>query len=139
MHSTNHDSLRILCGNAFDALFAVDDDGRCLRLNAAEIVAADGSRRLVDFRTSRQAGPGEHLITVRELGHTSMRGTPLTARERQVLQLAADGGGSTSEIAKQLVVSAGTVKTHFEHAYQKLGVSDRAAAVAEGIRRGLIT
>ena len=138
MQSNNHETLRILCANAFDALFDTDDDGRCLRLHATEIVAADGSRRLVDFRTSREHGPGEHLITVRELARGPLRGAPLTAREREVLQLAADGGGSTSEIAKQLVVSSGTVKTHFEHAYQKLGVRDRAAAVAEGMRRGLI-
>jgi DNA-binding CsgD family transcriptional regulator len=35
-------------------------------------------------------------------------------------------------------VSTGTVKTHFEHAYEKLGARDRAAAVAECLRRGRI-
>jgi two-component system nitrate/nitrite response regulator NarL len=61
----------------------------------------------------------------------------LTPREREVLQFAAYGR-RTREIAELLNVSAGTVKTHFEHAYEKLGARDRAAAVAECLRRGLI-
>jgi ATP/maltotriose-dependent transcriptional regulator MalT len=35
-------------------------------------------------------------------------------------------------------VSAATVKTHLHHLYEKLGVSDRTAAVAKGIRRGVV-
>lgn len=62
---------------------------------------------------------------------------PLTAREREILKLAADGL-TTPEIAASLVVERSTVKTHFEHIYGKLGVPDRAAAVAHALRRGLI-
>jgi two-component system, NarL family, nitrate/nitrite response regulator NarL len=36
------------------------------------------------------------------------------------------------------VLSPATVRTHLQHLYEKLGVSDRAAAVAEGMRRGLL-
>jgi DNA-binding CsgD family transcriptional regulator len=61
----------------------------------------------------------------------------LSAREREVLQLTADGN-SASGVADVLVLSAGTVRTHLRNIYAKLGVSDRAAAVATGIRRGLI-
>jgi PAS domain S-box-containing protein len=61
----------------------------------------------------------------------------LTPRELEVLNLAAEGN-SGPDIAKQLVLSPGTVKTHFEHIYEKLGVGDRAAAVALGLRTGLI-
>jgi PAS domain S-box-containing protein len=61
----------------------------------------------------------------------------LTPRERQVLQLAAYGL-SGREIAAQLVVSPSTIKTHFNHIYEKLGVADRAAAVATALRLGLI-
>jgi PAS domain S-box-containing protein len=61
----------------------------------------------------------------------------LTARELQVVQLAAYGL-SGREIASQLVVSPSTIKTHFNHIYEKLGVSDRAAAVATALRLGLI-
>jgi DNA-binding NarL/FixJ family response regulator len=61
----------------------------------------------------------------------------LTAREREVLQRAADGY-SGPDIARTLVLSPVTVKTHFQNIYGKLGVHDRVSAVAEGLRRGLI-
>ncbi len=47
-------------------------------------------------------------------------------------------GLSAPEIAKQIHLSPTTVKTHLHTLYEKLGVSDRAAAVAEGMRRGLL-
>jgi two-component system nitrate/nitrite response regulator NarL len=61
----------------------------------------------------------------------------LTDREREVLRLIADGK-SLPEIAKELYLGVTTVKTHAQHLYEKLGVSDRAAAVAEAMRRHLI-
>lgn len=63
--------------------------------------------------------------------------SPLTARETEVLQMASHGG-SSAKIGERLQVSTSTVKTHFEHIYAKLGVADRAGAVAEALRRGLI-
>ena len=47
-------------------------------------------------------------------------------------------GASAPDIAAQLHLSTATVKTHLHNLYEKLDVSDRAAAVAEGMRRGLI-
>jgi two-component system nitrate/nitrite response regulator NarL len=67
----------------------------------------------------------------------SGNGSPLTARERQILVLAAEGR-SGPQIGDRLEVSPATVKTHLKNIYGKLGVTDRAAAVAEGIRRGLL-
>jgi two-component system nitrate/nitrite response regulator NarL len=61
----------------------------------------------------------------------------LTPREREVLGLIAEGR-RTAEIAGALHLSPTTVKTHLGNAYEKLGVSDRAAAVAAGMRRGLL-
>jgi two-component system nitrate/nitrite response regulator NarL len=61
----------------------------------------------------------------------------LTTRETEILRLIADGQ-SAPEIAAELAVSAATVKSHLQHTYEKLGVSDRAAAVAQAIRRGLL-
>lgn len=61
----------------------------------------------------------------------------LTDREREILRLIA-AGRSFPEIASELYIGVTTVKTHMQHVYEKLGVSDRAAAVAEGIRRRLI-
>lgn len=61
----------------------------------------------------------------------------LTGREREVLALAA-AGLSAARIGEQLYLSTATVKTHLAHLYAKLGVSDRAAAVAVAFRRGLL-
>ncbi|WP_087874150.1 response regulator [Arthrobacter globiformis] len=61
----------------------------------------------------------------------------LTAREVDILRLAADGH-SGQKIAKELHISLTTVKTHLQHIYEKLEVSDRAAAVAQAIRRGIL-
>ena len=104
-----------------------------------EVARGDGRQSLIQFRAVRDFGPGEHLIIAREIVPEVLGdGRRLTPRERQVLQLAADGG-STRDIAEVLILSTGTVKTHFEHIYEKLGVRDRAAAVATGIRRGVIS
>ena len=62
----------------------------------------------------------------------------LTPRERDVLQLAADGL-STPSIAEHLSVSRATVRTHFGNIYLKLDVRSRAGAVAKGMRLGVIT
>jgi two-component system, NarL family, nitrate/nitrite response regulator NarL len=61
----------------------------------------------------------------------------LTQREQEILHLIA-AGKSLPEIAKELYLGLTTVKTHVQHLYEKLGVSDRAAAVASAMRRGLI-
>jgi len=63
--------------------------------------------------------------------------TLLTSREREILQMAADGL-TNREIGSRLYVSVGTVKTHLDNIYRKLEVSDRAHAVAIALRRGLL-
>jgi two-component system nitrate/nitrite response regulator NarL len=61
----------------------------------------------------------------------------LSGRERQLLELAA-AGLTTAEIASRLHLSPNTVKTYWQRLYEKLGASDRASAMAEAIRRGLL-
>ena len=61
----------------------------------------------------------------------------LSDREHEVLRLIAQGL-SAPEIGERIHLSTATVKTHLQHLYEKLGVSERAAAVAEGMRRGLV-
>lgn len=61
----------------------------------------------------------------------------LSPREREVLRLTADGRSSL-EIAEVLHLSPATIKSHLQSLYQKLGVSDRAAAVAVAMRQGLL-
>jgi two-component system nitrate/nitrite response regulator NarL len=61
----------------------------------------------------------------------------LTPRENEILRMTADGM-SAPDIARKLHLGATTVKTHLQRVYEKLGVSDRAAAVAEAMRRGIL-
>ncbi len=74
--------------------------------------------------------PGGAVPTSAELGE-------LTTREREVLVLVAHGL-SNPEIAAHLVVGEATVKTHLLRAFEKLGVTDRTAAVTAAYRAGLI-
>lgn len=110
-----------------------------------EVLRGDGSISVVEYRATWQYGPGAHLIAARPLGvrggvpglRARLAVPALTRREREVLQMAADGQ-AVADIADALVLSSGTVKTHFRNVHKKLGVGDRASAVAEGLRRGLI-
>jgi DNA-binding NarL/FixJ family response regulator len=63
---------------------------------------------------------------------------PLSQRELEVLGLIARGS-TNREAAAQLFISEATVKTHLLHVYAKLGVNDRAAAVATAYERGYLT
>jgi two-component system, NarL family, nitrate/nitrite response regulator NarL len=61
----------------------------------------------------------------------------LSDREEQILRGIARGLTAPA-IGRELGLSAATVKSYLQRLYDKLGVSDRAAAVAEGMRRGLV-
>jgi two-component system response regulator DegU len=63
--------------------------------------------------------------------------TPLSRRESQILQRVAYGA-TTKEVARDLGISAHTVKTHLERIFEKLGANDRAQAVAIALRKGLV-
>ena len=62
----------------------------------------------------------------------------LTSREREVLALIGQGR-TNSEIAAELFVGEGTVKTHVSHMFAKLGLRDRAAAMVFAFDHGLVT
>ena len=61
----------------------------------------------------------------------------LTEREVQILGLLADGLAN-KEMARRLLVSEATVKSHLSHIYTKLGVDTRAGAVARAIEQRII-
>jgi DNA-binding NarL/FixJ family response regulator len=63
--------------------------------------------------------------------------TPLSPREQEIL-VQISKGLSNPQVASTLGVSRATVRTHLEHIYAKLDVSNRTEAVTEGIKKGLI-
>jgi DNA-binding CsgD family transcriptional regulator len=107
-----------------------------------------GPVAVLSFYCFEHRAPSAELVRTltaigRELGRflnrrrAELSPRPLTPREIEVLALAAEGLSGPG-IAEQLVLSPATVKTHFQHIYEKLGVGDRAAAVAQALRTGLI-
>ena len=97
------------------------------------------------FRAVGAAARGESVLSpsvaTRLLGQVRGRDAgvePLTQRELEVLQLIARGT-TNREAARRLFISEASVKAHLLHVYAKLGVNDRAAAVAAAYERGLLT
>lgn len=94
------------------------------------------------FRAVAAAHRGESVLSPAVAGRLmgqlrSPAREPLSRRELEVLRLIARGG-SNREAATKLFISEATVKTHLLHVYAKLGVRDRAAAVATAFERGLL-
>ena len=77
-------------------------------------------------------------LVSREPVRTGLPQAQLTQRELQVLT-GMSQGKSNSAIGRELYLSEDTVKTHARRLFRKLGVNDRAQAVALGFRRGLVT
>jgi DNA-binding NarL/FixJ family response regulator len=94
------------------------------------------------YRGVRAAARGESVLSppvATRVLRAARSGEPaLSARELEVLGLVARGS-TNREAAERLFISEATVKTHLLHVYAKLGVADRAAAVAAAFDRGLLT
>lgn len=90
-------------------------------------------------RAVHDLAAGRPVLTASALDALTGRSeqTALTARELEVLRVIASGGTNRSA-AERLLVSEATVKTHLLHVYEKLGVSDRAAAVRVAYERHLL-
>jgi two-component system nitrate/nitrite response regulator NarL len=124
---------------------AGDDVHECISLGAAGYIAKDADRgeicdairSVAAGRTVLSADAATGMASSLQHRRAVQHGL-LTDREGEVLGLLATGA-SAPDIASQLHLSAATVKTHLHNLYAKFGVSDRAAAVAEGMRRGLIS
>ncbi len=110
--------------------------GEAIRAAAAGRSLMDGAvQASLVAALSAPTAPGATGPTVTDPSPESLSG--LTSRELEVLALVAEGK-SNREIARQLVVSEATVKTHVNHLLAKVGVRDRAAAVAYAYRHHLV-
>jgi PAS domain S-box-containing protein len=116
---------------------------------AVPAIFMGGTLAVLEFLSVEPIEPAERLTRAlngigHEIGHflSHRRGQladpVLTPRGLELLQLAAEGH-TTAAIARQLYLSPATVKRHFARAYGSLGVGDRTSAVAEAMRRGMIT
>ena len=115
-----------------------------LQDGAAGFISKESTRsELVDAVLSCAKGrdvvaPGLAAGLVGEIQRRNTSDAPtLSAREREVLGYIA-GGQSIPAMAKEMFLAPSTVKTHVQRLYEKLGVGDRGAAVAEAMRRGLL-
>lgn len=90
-------------------------------------------------RAVREVAAGRPVLAAQALSALTgqRQEARLTARELEVLRVIAAGGTNRSA-AQRLMVSEATVKTHLLHAYEKLGVGDRAAAVRVACERNLL-
>ena len=108
--------------------YVIKDADRDTICNAISAVA----RGNTFFSTTLHDGLAEQIRA-----HRQDERPRLSAREREILTLTAEGR-SSPEIARLLFLSTSTVKTHLQHIYEKLDVSDRAAAVAKALREGVL-
>jgi two-component system nitrate/nitrite response regulator NarL len=117
---------------------------RALEEGAAGYLAKDSSRAEIVDAVVRVA-KGDVVVpsglTAGLVDQIRLRSQPdapvLSEREQQIVQGFARGL-SIPQLATELYIGTSTVKTYAQRLYEKLGVSDRAAAVAEAMRRGLL-
>ncbi|WIX79760.1 response regulator transcription factor [Amycolatopsis carbonis] len=136
--ATEHPAVRVLVLTTYDSeadvLPAIEAGATGYLLKDAPV--ADLQHAI------RAAARGESVLApavAARLMAPLRRPTPgaLTARELDVLRLVA-AGATNRAAANQLFISEASIKTHLLHVYAKLGVNDRAAAVGEAYRRGLL-
>ena len=132
---------RVLILTTYDSDRDID---RAVRAGATGYLLKDSPREEL-FRAIAATARGESLLApavaarlMRRVGvRAAAEPEPLTARERTVLGWVARGR-SNKQIAAELRISETTVKTHLEHIFGKLGVTDRTAAVTVAMQRGLL-
>jgi DNA-binding NarL/FixJ family response regulator len=134
----NHPDIHILVLTTYDT---DADIVRAVEAGATGYLLKDAPREEL-FRAVRATAKGETVlappVAARLMSKVRDKGdTALTAREIDVLMLVARGA-SNQDVGEKLHVSTATVKSHLLQIYQKLGVSDRTAAVTTAIERGII-
>lgn len=133
-----HPEIHILVLTTYDT---DADIVRAVEAGATGYLLKDAPRDEL-FRAVRATARGETVlappVAARLMGKMRDKGeSALSAREIEVLMLVARGA-TNQDVAGKLHISTATVKSHLLQIYQKLGVSDRTAAVTTAIERGII-
>jgi DNA-binding NarL/FixJ family response regulator len=142
-------AIRLMTQRGLDAkvlvLTTYDTEGDVLpaiEAGATGYVLKDTPRHEL-YRAVRAAAAGEAVLSPpvarRLMGQMREGGREAPSeREMEVLRLVA-GGATNRDVAARLFISEATVKTHLLHLFAKLGVNDRAAAVAAAYEQGLLS
>lgn len=133
-----------LCGTHILVLTTYDTDAdilRAIEAGATGYLLKDAPREDL-LRAVKATARGESVlapaVTSRLMQRaTASAGGALSEREIEVLSLVARGS-SNREIGRELHLSEATVKTHLIHIFDKLGVSDRTAAVTAALGKGIL-
>lgn len=130
MHTHEEWVRRALCAGA--AGYLVKGDNIAELETAVKVVSAGG--------TFLSSSVPRHLLRdyIPPAGGKVNSLHPLTPRQREILQLVAEGH-TTQSIAKQLFLSVKTVETHRAHLMHRLGIRDVAGLVRYAVRTGVIT
>jgi len=131
-------SVRVLVLTTYDT---DQDVARAIEAGATGYLLKDAPREEL-FRAVRAAARGETVlapsVATKLVGRLRAGSGPaLSQRELEVLALVARGA-TNRQAAAELFISEATVKTHLLHAFAKLGVGDRTAAVTVAMERGLL-
>ncbi|GAA4024033.1 response regulator transcription factor [Allokutzneria multivorans] len=135
---STHPSVQVLVLTTYDADTEIV---RAVEAGATGCLLKDAPREVL-FRAVRAAARGESVLapelTAKLFGRLrAPKQESLTEREIEVLALVAKGNTNRA-IGRELSISEATVKTHLVHAFTKLGVDDRTAAVTVALERGLL-
>ncbi|NRQ31015.1 response regulator transcription factor [Nonomuraea sp. NN258] len=137
LHAT-HPGIRVIVLTTYDT---DADVSRALAAGVAGYLLKDAPRETLHQAVRTAAAGGRVLapaITSRLMdGLAPERGGTPSPRELEVLRLIARGAAN-KEVARALLISETTVKTHLKHVFAKLGVDNRAAAVVAALERGLL-
>jgi len=104
-----------------------------LSMEEVSLDLASGSAMMSSSESVSSSGHSGHRVAVRD------NGLPLglTGREVDVLKLITEGR-SNQDIARHLIITQNTVKTHMKNIFHKLGVSDRTGAAVKALRENLL-
>jgi len=123
---TLREALPIAYSDRYQRLFL--DQGTAVRAVLKALLPEINEKYLADYARTLLRAFNREGEKERQSAASSMLVEPLSSQELRVLRLL-EAGLSRQEIAQELVISVNTVKTHLQHIFQKLNVTNRSEAI----------